>query len=46
MHNRQIIPDQRYQERPPMFQQPPPNFLPDQQRNIGMGGQGKKSNGT
>ena len=41
MHNRQIIPDQRYQERPPMFQQPPPNFLPDQQRNIGMGGQGK-----
>merc|ERR1712038_1062383 len=42
MHNnRQMIPDQRYQDRPPMFQQPPPNHQPEHQRNVGMHNQGK-----
>ena len=42
MHNnRQMIPDQRYQDRPPMFQQPPPNYQPEHQRNVGMHSQGK-----
>ena len=42
MHNnRQIIPDQRYQDRSSMFQQPPPNYQPDPQRNLGMLGPGK-----
>jgi len=41
MHNRQMIPDQRYQDRPPMFQQPPPNYQPDHQRNMGVHGPGK-----
>jgi len=42
MHNnRQIAPDQRYQDRAGMYQQPPPNYHPDPQRNHGMHGQGK-----
>merc|ERR1719220_194764 len=36
-----MIPDQRYQDRPPMFQQPPPNYQPEHQRNVGMHSQGK-----
>merc|ERR1711899_184445 len=40
-NNRQMIPDQRYQDRPPIFQQPPPNYQPEHQRNVGMHSQGK-----
>merc|ERR1711981_618455 len=41
MHNnRQIMPDQRYQDRSAMFQQPPPNYQPDPQRNLGVLGPG------
>ena len=40
-NNRQVSTDQRYQDRPGIFQQPPPNYQPNAQRNLGMLGPGK-----